>query len=317
MTLGTRGPGASNEPLGGTTRRGLRGLSTVDRLSVLCFGGTYGLALACDLARFAVRGSARWYATLALTVVGWVVQTAYLGNLAVRTGQLPVTTVFESMLVLSWVLAAVGLYLIVRSPKPVAVGLFVLPVVLALVVVAGLWAPREPWVRSGWGGASRFWGSAHGLLYLVGAVASCVAFAAGLMYLAQSHRLKHKRPSRLGLALPSLEQSERLNRGAITVAFPFLTAGLLVGVVMEIALRQSGRSGLGWSDPKVISGVGMWLVFAGLLHARFRPEMRGRRVMLFTIIAFLCLAMATIGVDLMRITSHGVLKGEAGPGGVL
>ena len=280
----------------------------MDRLSVLCFGGTYGLALACDLARFAVRGPARWYATLVLTVLAWAVQTAYLANLALRTRQLPVTTVFESLLVLSWVLAAVGLYLIVRSPKPVAVGVFVLPVVLALVIVAGFWAPREDWAGSGWGrgGAAQFWGSAHGVLYLVGAVASCVAFAAGLMYLAQSHRLKQKRAPRFGFALPSLEQSERLNRGAITVAFPFLTAGLLVGVVMEAVSRKAGHSRLDWSDPKVVSGILMWLVFAGLLHARFRPEMRGRRVMLFTVVAFLCLAFATVGVDLMHITSHGV-----------
>ena len=288
----------------------------MDRLSVLCFGGTYGLALACDLARFVVRGPARWYATLALTTLAWVVQTAYLGNLALRTHQLPVSTVFESLLVLSWVLAAVGLYLIVRSPKPVAVGVFVLPVVLALVLVAGVWAPREDWTGSAWGEASQFWGSAHGVLYLVGAVASCVAFAAGLMYLAQSHRLKHKRPPRFGFKLPSLEESERLNRAAITVAFPFLTAGLLVGVVMEVALRKAGHSRLGWTDPKVVSGVLVWLVFAGLLHARFRPEMRGRRVMLFTLVAFLCLAFATIGVDLMHITSHGVPRKKAQDSGL-
>jgi ABC-type transport system involved in cytochrome c biogenesis permease subunit len=282
------------------------GVGRVDRLSVLCFGGTYGLALACDLARFAVRGPARWYATLGLTALAWAVQTAYLGNLALHTRQLPVSTVFESLLVLSWVLAGVGLYLIARAPRPVAVGVFVLPVVLALVVVAGGWAPREDWVASGWGGATHFWGAAHGVLYLVGAVASCVAFAAGLMYLAQSDRLKHKRPARFGFRLPSLEQSERLNRAGITVAFPFLTAGLLVGVVMEAALRKAGQSRLGWTDPKVVSGVLMWLVFAGLLHARFRPEMRGPRVMLFTVVAFCCLAFAVVGVDLMHITSHGI-----------
>ena len=286
----------------------------MDRLSVLCFGGTYGLALACDLARFVVKGTARWYATLGLTTLAWVVQTAYLGNLAWETGQLPVATVFESLLVLSWVLAAVALYLIVRSPKPVAVGVFLLPVVLALVVVAGVWAPREDWAGSGWTEAGRFWGSAHGLLYLVGAVASCIAFASGLMYLAQSDRLKHKRPPRFGFKLPSLEESERLNRAAITVAFPFLTAGLLVGVVMEVALRKAGHSRIGWGDPKVVSGVLVWLVFAGLLHARFRPEMRGRRVMLFTLVAFLCLAFATIGVDLMQITSHGVPRRAKDPG---
>ena len=227
----------------------------MDRLSVLCFGGTYGLALLCDLARFAVRWPGRWYATLGLTTLAWVVQTAYLGNLARVTHQLPVTTVFESMIVLSWVLAAVGLYLIVRAPKPVAVGVFVLPLVLALIVIAGFWAPRQDWVRAGWGGAAVFWGTAHGLLYLVGAVGSCVGAAAGLMFLAQSHRLKHKRPPRFGFTLPSLEQSERVNRAAITVAFPFLTAGLVVGLAMEAAAKHSGMPRIGWTDPKVISGV--------------------------------------------------------------
>ena len=281
----------------------------MDRLSVLCFGGTYGLALLCDLARFAVRWPGRWWATLGLTALAWVVQTAYLGNLAWTTHRLPVTTVFESMIVLSWVLAAVGLYLIVRSPRPVAVAMFILPLVLALVAIAGFWAPRDEWVRAGWGDAARFWGTAHGVLYLIGAVGASVGAASGLMYLAQSHRLKHKRPPRFGFALPSLEQSERVNRAAITVAFPFLTAGLVVGLVLEAAAEHAGTAMIGWTDPKVISALGMWLVFAVLLHARFRPEMRGRRVMLLTIVAFVSLAIATIGVDLLHISSHGAPRG--------
>src|SRR4051794_25172358 len=110
-------------------------------LSVLCFAGTYALALASDLARFVVRSGARWYLTVALTALGWIVHTAYLGNLARQGREIPVTTVFESLLVLAWLLTAFDLYLVVSSPKPVAVGVFVLPVVLALVVVAGVSAP--------------------------------------------------------------------------------------------------------------------------------------------------------------------------------
>ena len=53
---------------------------------MLCFAGTYGLALASELARFVVRGAARWYLTVGLTALGWVVQTAYLANLALATG---------------------------------------------------------------------------------------------------------------------------------------------------------------------------------------------------------------------------------------
>ena len=33
----------------------------IDRLSVLCFAGTYGLALLAEAARFVVRSPVRWY----------------------------------------------------------------------------------------------------------------------------------------------------------------------------------------------------------------------------------------------------------------
>ncbi len=275
----------------------------IERLTVLCFAGTYGLALASDLARFAVRWPGRWYATVGLTVLGWLVQTAYLANLTWP----PVQTPFESLLVLSWVLAAIDIYLLVHAPKTGAAGLFVLPVVLGLIGAA-LGTSRTDWV-GGLGAGSpviTFWGMAHGVLLLAGAVCSCVAFAAGLMYLVQSDRLKHKRPPRFGLALPSLEQSERLNRGAIIVAFPLLTAGLVIGVILTIAVQRSEGAAIGWGDPKVISTLVMWVAFAVLLHARFRPAMRGRRVMVLSVVAFLFLAFSLFGVELLHLpTAHG------------
>lgn len=276
----------------------------MDRLSVLCFGGTYGLALASELARFVVRSPARWYLTVGLTALGWAVQTAYLGNLAWAQQKVPVTSAFESLMVLSWIFALIGLYFMVRSPKPIAVGVFVLPMVLALVV-AGRLAPRQAgW--SQWGSVTAFWGTVHGLFLLAGAVSSCVAFAAGLMYLLQSNRLKHKRPPRFGFALPSLEHSERLNRGAIIVAFPLLTFGLLIGVVLGLARHGGSGPALSWTDPKVVSALLMWLVFAVLLHARFRPAMRGRGVMLLTMLAFAFLVFTWAGVEALRLpTAHG------------
>ena len=209
----------------------------MDRLTVLCFGGTYGLALASELARFAVRSAARWYLTVGLTALAWLVQTFFLVNLARKDGAVPITTVFESLLLLSWIFAAIGLYLMVRAPKPVAVGVFVLPLVVALVTVAGFSAPRTAeW--GNWRGATAFWGTVHGVFLIAGAVSTCIAFAAGLMYLAQANRLKHKRPPRFGFTLPSLEQSERVNRGAITVAFPLLTFGLMIGLILTLTARR-------------------------------------------------------------------------------
>jgi ABC-type transport system involved in cytochrome c biogenesis permease subunit len=277
----------------------------MDRLSIVCFAGTYALALASDLARFMVRAGARWYLTVGLTTLGWVVQTAYLANLAWHSHRLPVATVFESLLVLSWILAAIDLYLVVHSQRQAAVGVFILPVVLALVIVAGLSAPRADW--SSWGGQVFFWGTVHGLFLMAGAASTCVAFAAGLMYLVQANRLKHKRPGWLGYTLPSLEQSERVNRGAIIVAFPLLTFGLLIGVILDLTVQHTGQTSIAWNDPKVLSALAMWVVFAVLLHARFRPAMRGRTVIIWTMVAFAFMVFTWVGVNLLHLpTAHGV-----------
>jgi len=284
------------------------------RLEVLCFAGTYGLALASDLARFVVRNRTRWYTTVALTAIGWLVQGAYLGNLAWKAGALPIASVFGSLLVLAWILAAIDLYLVVRSPGASAVGLFLMPVVLALIVVADRTAPRADWTSLG--GWRTVWGTVHGVLLLLGAVCSCVAFAAGAMYLAQADRLRRKRPPRLGFTLPSLEQSERWNRGAISLAFPLLTFGLAIGVALVASTANGAvRPVLRWTDPKIVSALAMWLAFAVLVHARYRDEWRGKKVMLLTVVAFAFLVFSVVGVDLVLPTAHGTPPPATAGGG--
>ncbi|CAN5877960.1 c-type cytochrome biogenesis protein CcsB [soil metagenome] len=284
-----------------------------ERLSVLCFAGTYGLALAADLTRFAVRTRPRWDLTVGLTALGWIVHTAFLANLAWRVQSLPISTAFQSLLVLAWILAGIALYLLLSAPKPAAFGMFVLLFVLALVAVAGMLPPQARTEWTSLGGWKNLWGVTHGILLLLGVVSTCVAFAAGLMYLAQAHRLKHKRAPRFGFALPSLELSERWNRWAITLAFPLLTFGLIIGVALNLATQQErGESVLRWSDPKVVFTVATWVVFAALLHARYRPEWQGQRVMLLTVVAFGFMIFTLVGVDLLLPTAHGVAMAPGG-----
>ena len=175
------------------------------------FRGDVRPGAGAELARFVVRSPVRWYLTGGLTALGWLVQTAFLANLALKDPlMLPVATAFGSLMLLSWIVALIGLYLMVRSPRPVAVGMFVLPLVLGLVVGAGWFAPRESdWLD--WGGTVAFWGTVHGIFLLAGAVFTCVAFFAGLMYLVQMRRLKAKRPSRIraGAAEPRAVRADQ------------------------------------------------------------------------------------------------------------
>jgi ABC-type transport system involved in cytochrome c biogenesis permease subunit len=287
----------------------------MDRLSVLCFGGTYALALGSELARFlpALRDRARGWVTSALIGLGLAVQTVYLINRARETHALPVTTSFESLLTLGWVLAAIALYLVARSGvgRPSTAGAAVLALALAALTVAGLWAPRAS-ARADWSNIMTFWGATHGVFLMLGAASTCLAFAFGLMYLAQARRLKRKEAGRRALPLPSLEQSERWHRGAIALAFPFLTAGMLIGLGLVLATQRAGQPALRWTDPKIISTVALWLVFAALLHARYQADWQGRRVMILTIVAFALMAVAMGVVGLVLPTGHGGLAVLAG-----
>lgn len=274
----------------------------LDRLSVLCFAGTYALALVSDLARFLTRSPVRFYTTLALTALGWLVQSYFLAQNVARVGNVVLGGPRMAFLGLSWILVLIDLYLVIRSPRSSVIGTCVLALALAMIGVAMV-APGEEWAV--FGGWIAFWGQVHGVLLTLGAVSTCLAFAFGVMYLWQSHRLKHKRPTRGPFVLPSLELSERWNQRAITLAYPLLTVGIALAFVLNAATHRSGVPVLSWGDPKIVATVAFWLVFSALLHARYRPEMRGRRVMILTMVAFAFMVFAMVGVGWLLPTTHG------------
>jgi hypothetical protein len=80
-------------------------------------------------------------------------------------------------------------------------------------------------------------------------------------------------------------------------------------VILSLAARgEAPAHVIRWTDPKVISTLVMWLIFAVLLHARFRPAMRGRSMMMLTIVAFAFLVFAWVGVEALRLpTAHGAV----------
>ncbi|MBI1325037.1 cytochrome C biogenesis protein [bacterium] len=277
----------------------------MERISIVCFGGTYFLSLLADLTRLKWGGKTGWRIVPGLLALGLCVHGVYVAHRGFSMGRLPISTMFDSTMLLAWILAAIELYLLLRSEKANAVGLFITPLVLVVILVGGLFGPRTAWSED-WSGASRFWGTVHAGFLVGGAACTFVAFSAALMFGAQSRRLKKKSSAKEGLALPSLETSERINRLAITLSFPLLTFGLVIGVMLNyaIGLKQS-RVAISWTDPKLLSAAAMWCVFAALLNARFRPAMRGRRIMWLTFLAFAFLIFTWIGIGSLVPTAHG------------
>jgi ABC-type transport system involved in cytochrome c biogenesis permease subunit len=251
----------------------------MERVSIFCFTASYAVALALELwHQFRPRPVIR-LAALGFGMAGLLAQTLYLAF-----QRPPLVGPFGWMLLLAWILAIFYLSGSVHHRR-LAWGVFVLPLILGLVGLAAALG-RLPDVPEGSRGEGLLsfqdaWGPVHALLVFLAAVGVSVAFLASLMYLFQARRLWAKVPPGRGLRLLSLERLEDMNRRAISLAFPLLTAGVLIGLV-----RLSQGPLPGWADPRVLSAGVLWVAFALLVYLRYGLHLRGRRVALLTIMTF-------------------------------
>jgi len=271
-------------------------------VSIICFAASYSIALALEITRLLFRSGLRGAIMLGFAGAGLFAHTVYLYYRVVQATGSPLSSRQDWCLVAAWALAATYLYLTYYHPRT-AFGLFILPLVLGLIATGTYLADPEPFAREP---ASRVWGTIHGASILLGTVAVLVGFAAGLMYLGQAYRLKHKLPPQRGLRLPSLEWLERANSRAIGIATLMLGAGILSGVILNLVTHESGAERLPWSDPVVLSTLVMfgWLVLCVGIGLFYKPAREGRRVALVTLFSFVFLAVA-LALVLFGSTQHG------------
>lgn len=259
--------------------------SFAERVTVFCFAASYAVALGLELWHLVRPRPIVRYAGIGFGLAGLLAHAIY-----VAVQPLPLVSPGGSIFFLALVLAVFYAYGSIHHHRQ-AWGLFVLPLVLGLVVLASLLPvperPAEPWEER------RFWGIAHGLLVLLAAVGISVGFIASIMYLVQSYRLRVKLPPNPGMKLLSLERIETMNRRAVLWAFPLLTAGMLVGLVL--LFRQG--SATPWDSLKIVSTLGLWLVFAILVYLRYAVHVRGKQAALWTLVAFALLLFALMAPE--------------------
>jgi ABC-type transport system involved in cytochrome c biogenesis permease subunit len=262
-----------------------------ERVTVFCFAASYGVAFLSELLQLLRPRPVLRLVGIGFGCAGLLAHTIFL---AVHHPEL--ASSYGSLLFLAWIVAVFYLYGSLHHRK-IAWGLFVLPLVLGLIGLAVLFvhdaAPEEePWlVRLVSPRGERFWGLLHGALLILAAVGVCVGFLASVMYLVHARRLKSKMLPGKGLKFLSLERLEEMNRRAIVLAFPLLTAGVVVGLAL---LAQASRPVQGWTDPRLLFTVVLWLVFAILLYLRYTLHVRGRRVAILTIVAFVLLVVTFV-----------------------
>lgn len=258
----------------------------LDRVTIMCFAASYVVAVLVELVYILrPRLMLRWI-SLGASAAGLLAHSLFL---AVR--QLPLSSRHGSLLFLAWLVVLFYAFASLQHRKA-AWGLFVLPLVLCLILLAVVFTgdqagPERFWILRllSFDGPS-FWNSIHAALLVLAAGAICVGFVASAMFLVQARRLKIKRLPDQGVRLLSLERLEQMRRRAIILAFPFLTGGIASGMTL---MFQAGDELRGWTDPRTLAAFVLWLVFAILLYLRYNFRARGRHVAVLTIVAFVLL----------------------------
>lgn len=255
----------------------------------------YLLAAAAAIGSLLGRREQLGRAAVLLTEAGFLCHTVAVVLRGVELRRLPFMTIPEVISLVIWAVILLELWLERRQQlRPLSA--FVLPVVVALGLglpsglrAMALGAP----IRSGWI-------AVHVALVLVGLAALVLNFGGALMYLLQERQLKRKRSGTMRRRLPPLETLDRLTIATLTAGFPFLTVGLLLGV---LAARRAWGSVVAF-DPLAFFSILMWIVYAATLLGRVTGRWRGRRAAYFSIVGF-CVLLATLSAGAFLSGRHG------------
>ncbi len=230
--------------------------------------------------------------------VGAVFHASSIVIRSVRMNHLAVTTSPEALSFFALILVVTYLVIQVRLQLRI-LGSFVSPLAVIFMLTSSLlpanMIPQSGVLESGWV-------ILHvSTLFLANALFA-LAFSVGVMYLLQERQIKNKSFGFLYSRLPSLERLDEINYYCLLFGFPLMTGGLIVGFSYASTVWRSPWT---W-DPKEVSALITWIIYAILLHERLTVGWRGRRAAWMAIFGFSAVLVTFLGVNLFLKGHHTV-----------
>lgn len=214
---------------------------------------------------------------LVLSALGLLLQIAALTARGIATDRLPWGNMFEFASAIC--ICAVATYLLIAIPKQSRrfLGVFVLPPVIAILVIIGLrfYAEAGPVVAA----LRSYWLAIHVTAATIASGIMLVSAVASWLYLVKAkHEAKEQAaadyvPSRIAGNLPASGVLDRLAARTMAFAFPIWTFAIITG-----AIWAEAAWGRYWNwDPKETWAFISWVVYAVYLHARATAGWKGKR----------------------------------------
>ena len=222
-------------------------------------------------------------------VLAFSFHTAFLLYRGIEISLFPTIGLRESLAFFAWTVSLCFLIAHYRY-RIRGLGLFLLPLVAAFMLstVFIQSSPIPEMFRNSWV-------YIHSTLLFLAYGMFFVTFIAALLYLLQEREIKRKRLSTLYRQLPALGVLDDLFLKFLGSGFAFMSAGLVVGIIMAERNWVTGWHG----DPKVIAAVTTWAIYLSLLYMRLAVGWRGRRTALLAMIGFVSVLFTFLGVSFL------------------
>ena len=220
---------------------------------------------------------------------------------AVLLKAIPLTGLFESMLVLTIVL---GLFYVLMSFGMTQIWFSAVMIwpMLGLTILAALVAKPAATTKM----AVTPWMVFHAISMLLGSCAMILSTAAASLYLLTDHMLKHKKVMSVLGRVPNIGWLRHAHKRGLIACLAGMTLGLISGI--GLAVSASGTMGMAWTDwitdPKIVLIATTWCLLIVILSWHSFAGLSDKAMAYATIVMLFFVIFAVVGVTLFCGTRH-------------
>ena len=239
-----------------------------------------------------------------LLLGGALVHTFVIGMQTMEVRHVPFANPSRAISTFVWLLALSYLYLEMTTDER-AMGVFILPIVVALMVIPALDPGTEradPLLDSPW-----FWVHTSSLLFAYASFA--LAGVLGLIYVLQFKAIKKKQLGFFYTRLPPLQILDVMNSRAVTVGWFFMTVGMVVGFIWATQAQAAAPydprlQSFSVADPKILFAVLAWTLYSFAVIARRTMGWHGRKAAWLSAAGFGIVLLNFVPISYFVTTSH-------------
>ena len=220
---------------------------------------------------------------------------------AVAIKAVPLTGIFESMIVLTIVFGLIYLFVGIAIQQ-VWFGSVMVWTILGLTFLAAIVA--EP-ASAAHIAASTPWAITHGFTMILSGAAAMLATTSSVLYLIGRKKLKQKKVLQVLGKVPNLEKLEQMNLFGLKACFVLMTFGFASGIGLAATSTSLNMTALDWlTDAKIVLISLIWVLLGLVLILWKTVRLREKIIAYVTLVTFVLILFAVVGTSVFCGTGH-------------